>query len=106
MLHGIRSATMIDIMGKGEDAQMIRASMKAQTGRSVCQTSIETTPKTNIDRKIRPYHHSGTWGYLDIKRAWISGCSFIERRDWTQICLRKKRRAWVRVAVIEANDRP
>ena len=60
---------------------MIRASTNAQTGNCVFHTSIEMTPKTNMDtipdathqlpysdaetneadvRKMMPYHHSGT----------------------------------------------
>ena len=56
--------------------------------------------------KMMAYHQSGTCGYFDIKRAWMSSCSDMERRTWVQICLRKKRNACVMVAVIEAKERP
>jgi len=36
--------------------------------------------------------------YFDISLAWISGCSCKERRAWTQICLRKYKKACMRVA--------
>lgn len=70
----------------------------AHTGNSVCQNSMEMMPITNIlaigevisiiDNKMEKgnppkmtmYHHPGTCLYLDMRRAWISSCSLIERR--------------------------
>lgn len=57
-------------------------------------------------QNIMAYHHSGTCGYLLIRRAWMSGCSLMERLDCTQICLRKYRNVCMSVDVIDANDRP
>lgn len=39
-------------------------------------------------QKMIAYHQSGTCGYFDIRRAWISGCSCMALRDCVQICLR------------------
>ena len=48
-----------------------------------------TTDEGNsILPKMMAYHQSGTCLYLAIKRAWTSGCSWMERRAWVQICLR------------------
>lgn len=48
------------------------------------------------------YHQTGTWRYLLIKRAWVSGYSCKERRAWIQICLRKYKMVCTIVAVIPA----
>ena len=85
---------------------MRSATTSAQIGICVCHTSSEMQPKTNMTTNTAPYHHSGTCGYLDIRRAWISGCSLMERLDCTQICLRKYRNVCMRVDVIDANERP
>ena len=88
--------------------QTTNARTRAHTGIWVCHTSIEMTPKTNIATrnagqyhahqtdmrsdytpKMDVYHQSGTWGYRDMRRAWMSGCSESDRRLWIQICLRK-----------------
>jgi hypothetical protein len=47
---------------KGENAPITNARIKYCTGNLVSQTSIEMTPKTNMDRKMMMYHHWGTWG--------------------------------------------
>jgi len=36
--------------------------------------------------------------YFDISLAWTSGCSCKERRNWTEICLRKYKKVCMRVA--------
>ena len=66
---------------------MTSARTNAHTGNLLSKSSIDTTPKTNIVtaedvveyyyndeeaacvRNIIIYHHSGTCGYFDIKRA-------------------------------------
>ena len=56
--------------------------------------------------KIVEYHHSGTCGYLDISRAWMSGCSDNDRLLCIHICFLKYRMVCMIVAVMLAKLRP
>ena len=56
--------------------------------------------------KMTAYHHSGTCGYRDIRRAWISGCSCIARRLCIHICFRKNSKVCVTVDVMLAKLSP
>lgn len=107
-------AKLAPLFFEDQEIGLTKATIKAQTGKSVSQSSIETAPNANIVTNqvappakyqlqtsnnnqtekwhipnTTPYHHSGTWGYLDISLAWMSGCSFIERLAWIMSCFRK-----------------